>query len=59
MVEFVLVMWFGLSFVLGYWNHTRGNGFFIGLLLSILLSPVIGFIIVVLTKPKKNKRKKK
>jgi hypothetical protein len=51
-------MWFVLSFAFGLWNHNRGNGFFTGFLLSLLLSPLIGFFIVVFTKPKKYKKKK-
>jgi peptidoglycan/LPS O-acetylase OafA/YrhL len=57
MVEFFLLMWFVLSFALGLWNHNRGNGFLIGFFLSFLLSPLIGFFIVVFTRPKKKKKK--
>lgn len=59
MVEFVLLMWFVLSIAAGFWNHSRGNGFFTGLLISILLSPIIGFLVVIFTKSKKTKKKKK
>jgi ribosomal protein L32 len=43
-----------LPILIGNWNHNRGNSFWIGFLLSILLSPFVGFLIVALTK--KNQR---
>ncbi len=56
MVEFVLFVWFVLSVAIGLWNQKRGNGFLTGFLISLLLSPVIGFLIAVFSKPKRNKK---
>lgn len=44
--------WVILSGLVGYWNHTRGHSMATGMLLSLILSPVVGVIIVLLTKKK-------
>lgn len=49
MVIFSIIIWIILSVVIGLWNESRGNSFFIGLLLSLLLSPLIGLLIVGVT----------
>lgn len=45
-----IILWIGLSIAIGFINQSRGNGFITGLLLSLILSPLIGFIIVIVTK---------
>lgn len=57
MVEFFLIAWLILSALLGLWNQKRGNGFLTGFLISLLLSPLIGLLMVIITKPKKIKKK--
>ncbi len=57
MVEFTLLMWFVVSVAIGLWNHDRGNGFLTGFLISLLLSPVVGFFITIFTKPRRNGKK--
>jgi RNA polymerase subunit RPABC4/transcription elongation factor Spt4 len=46
----ILFAWFIFSILVGVWNSNRGNSFWAGFLLSALLSPLIGFIIVAITK---------
>ena len=43
-----------LALLVGAWNHSRGNGFWTGFLISLFLSPLIGAIVVALT-PKDTK----
>jgi len=50
--------WLIFSVAAGYWNQTRGHSFSTGFLLSILLSPVVGFIIVAATKRKRAKKRR-
>jgi predicted RNA-binding Zn-ribbon protein involved in translation (DUF1610 family) len=50
MEVYVLIIWLTLSIFIGLWNSNRGNSFFAGLFLSIIFSPLIGLIIVTLTK---------
>ncbi len=38
-----------LSILLGYWSWHRGHGFWLGLCFSLLLTPALGFLTVVLT----------
>lgn len=42
------VLWVGLSILIGKWNTSRGNSFAIGFICSLLLSPIIGALIVLL-----------
>ena len=44
--------WVFLSALIGYWNQTRGHSFATGILLSLILSPLIGVVVVLLTKKK-------
>ena len=44
--------WVALSASVGYWNQTRGHSFATGMLLSLILSPLGGAIVVLLTKKK-------
>ncbi len=46
----IVAGWVILSGLVGYWNHTRGHSLATGMLLSLILSPVIGAVIVLLTK---------
>jgi hypothetical protein len=47
---FIFLCWIGLSFLAGYIGSERKIGFWGGFLLSIFLSPLIGFIVVALSK---------
>jgi hypothetical protein len=47
---FIFLCWLGLSFIAGYIGSDRKIGFWGGFLLSIFLSPLIGFIVVALSK---------
>ena len=45
-----VVIWLTLSIFIGLWNSNRGNSFWAGFFLSTILSPLIGLIIVAITK---------
>jgi hypothetical protein len=47
---FIFLGWLGLSFIAGYIGSDRKIGFWGGFLLSVFLSPLIGFIVVALSK---------
>jgi len=51
----LFTVWLILSVLIGMWNQNRGNSFLIGFILALLTSPLIGFIIVAVTKPNKQK----
>jgi TctA family transporter len=53
------IIWVVLSVLVGMWNQNRGNSFWMGLVLAVLLSPVIGGIVVAVTKPNKEALEKK
>jgi hypothetical protein len=57
-MEYV-IGWIMLSVLAGWLNSSRGNSFINGCLISLILSPLIGFIIVLATKPKIKKLKKR
>ena len=48
----VYIFWFGGALLIATWNRNRGNSFFVGLLISFFLSPLVGFIFVALTSKK-------
>lgn len=50
---FMFITWVILCIVIGNWSLTKGNGFSSGFFISLLLSPLIGLIIVGVTKPNK------
>ena len=51
-MEYVIILiWIILSLVIGNWSQNKGHGFAAGFFLSLLLSPLIGLIIVGVTKP--------
>ncbi|MGA9363890.1 MAG: zinc ribbon domain-containing protein [Bacteroidota bacterium] len=51
-MEFVIILiWVILCFAIGNWSQSKGNGFASGFFLSLLLSPLIGLIIVGVSKP--------
>jgi len=51
-VNVFLFVWFLLSVIIGLLSYKRGNTFYKGFLISSLLSPLIGLIIVLITKKK-------
>jgi predicted permease len=48
---FVVVVWVGLALYSASLSEKKGNGFWLQLLASILLSPLIGLIIAVMLSP--------
>lgn len=52
-MEFLLyfLVWFGTSFAVGKVGQGRSVGFATGFLLSLIFSPVVGIIVVLLMKP--------
>ena len=46
------LLWIVLSILVGWYWSTKGRSFLIGLVVSILISPLIGFIIGLIIKPK-------
>ena len=48
---FGIIIWVCLSLLVGKFWQSRGTGFIKGLIISIILSPLIGFLIGVLTPP--------
>lgn len=50
MGTFLLVVgYLALSVALAYWNKQKGHGFLLGLLYSIFLTPVLGFLTIAIT----------
>jgi len=45
----IAIFWILFSFAIGFFNRTRGNSTTTAFFLSIFLSPLLGFIIVILT----------
>jgi len=45
----VYIFWLGGALLIAAWNKSRGNSFIIGLLISLFLTPIVGFIFVALT----------
>jgi ribosomal protein L32 len=49
------IMWFWVVYfifvlIIATWNYNRGNSLWVGLLVSAFFTPIIGFILVVITK---------
>lgn len=55
----IILFWFILSLVVGFIGSSKSIGFFFSFLLSLLLSPLIGLIIVALSDSKATKHLKK
>ncbi|SHJ58652.1 hypothetical protein SAMN04487911_12612 [Arenibacter nanhaiticus] len=51
MIE-IFIGWILCSFAIGYLGTTKKIGFVLALILSLLLSPIVGLIIVLLSKKK-------
>jgi len=51
----VYILYIIFAFLIGKWNYSRGNSFWLGLLLSLFLTPLIGFTIVAITRVEKKK----
>ena len=49
-MEAIIFIWLILSALVGLWNYNRGNSFWLGFFGSALISPLIGFILVALTR---------
>ncbi len=51
-MEWVIVfIWLILCAVIGNWSQNKGNSFASGFFVSLLLSPLVGLIVVAVTKP--------
>ncbi len=48
MEQLIFFLWFGGAIAVGIWNHKRGYTFLMGLIVSVLFSPVVGVIVVLL-----------
>lgn len=46
---FWILLWIFLSYIVGVINHSRGNSVIVGFLLSVILSPLLGLIVVLVT----------
>jgi hypothetical protein len=55
----IFIFWILFSALVGMWNANRGNSFAIAFILSLILSPLIGVIIVALTKENTEEKEKK
>jgi hypothetical protein len=53
-----IVLYFGLSLLVGWWNQTRANKFSYGFLFSLVFTPIGGFLVVALTDRGDKKKKK-
>jgi hypothetical protein len=49
-MEGFVIVWILLAFVIAGWNRGRGNSFLVGLFVSLIFSPIVGFLLVGLTK---------
>jgi hypothetical protein len=59
-MEFLVVFfWFGLTLIVGAIGSKRNIGFSFSFLWSVLLSPIIGLVITLLSKPKINRERLK
>jgi len=52
-------MWPLFSIIIGVWNNSKGNSFWVGFLISLFLSPIVGFIIVAILTPNKDNIEKR
>jgi len=48
----MIILWIVLCFIVGIWGNSRKIGFWKSFILSLLLSPIIGFIFVALSERK-------
>ena len=48
--SFGIIGWLFISIIIGAINHNRGNSFIVGFLLSLILSPIVGSIVILLTR---------
>jgi hypothetical protein len=55
----ILIGWLLLSIVVGIWNYNRGNSYWIGFFISLIISPIFGAIVVAVTNPNKQKLEQK
>jgi len=51
----VFFVWLFFALLVGVWNYNRGNSFWVGFLISIFFSALVGFIFVAVTKVNKEK----
>jgi hypothetical protein len=53
----ILTVWFSLSLIIALWGSTKEIGFIGGMIVSVLLSPLAGFVFVLLSPRKYRKAK--
>ena len=49
---FIFILWITVSILIGVWSNNKSNSFATGFFISLLLSPIVGIIYVVASKPK-------
>ena len=54
-----LVLWVVLAACVGLWNQARGHSFATAFLISMVISPVLGAVVVGLTKRRRKSDKQK
>ena len=48
MTKLIFLLWFLGAIAVGIWNHKRGYTFLMGFVVSLLFSPIVGAIVVML-----------
>ncbi len=54
MNTYTLLLFLGFCVAIGYWSQARGRSFWFGFLWSFFLSPLVGFLIVLVVGKKNN-----
>lgn len=54
MNTYTLLLFLGFCVAIGYWSQARGHSFWFGFLWSFFLSPLVGFLIVLVVGKKNN-----
>ena len=49
-IEWFWIVYAIFILIVATWNYNRGNSFWVGLLISAIFSPIVGFILVLITK---------
>jgi hypothetical protein len=47
---FIIVFYFIVCLLVGYWNKSRGNSYLVGFFISVIFSPLVGIILILITK---------
>jgi ABC-type transport system involved in multi-copper enzyme maturation permease subunit len=57
-MELLFICWLGLSFIVGFVWSNKGRSFLTGVLVSLFLSPILGFIIGIILAPNEKAEEK-